>query len=244
MVHVQLEPGDGPAVILLGGCGMPSYAWDPVTRLLPGQQLVRLDRPGLGGTPWPDRLPTLEEEIATLVDLVGEHPGGVLVAHSMASFHAEATIRRRPDLVAGLVLVDGSVETVARAPIGEGAWLAIARAAERAAKLPALAVLGPIVDRVTVTAQSRRRLLDPMDPRSFATYSQADAVASVIAESAAYRRQARDLLPVRVASRWPTGMPVEVITAGSGGDRRWRCSGPWPNCSVDDRPCCPTRGTW
>ncbi|HEY5784707.1 MAG TPA: alpha/beta hydrolase [Microlunatus sp.] len=219
-VNVIVEPGSGPPVILISGCGMPSYAWDPVVRLMEGHELVRLDRPGLGGTPWPNHLPTLAEETATLVDLAEEHPGGVFVAHSMASFHAEATIRRRPDLVAGLVLVDGSMETTPRRPIGEGAWLAIARGAEWAAKVPPLAALGPIADRITVTTQSRRRLLDPMDARSYATYSRADAVASVIAESAAYRRQALDLARVRVATRWPSGLPVEVLTAkGSGGDK-------------------------
>ena len=78
MVNVIVEPGSGPPVILISGCGMPSYAWDPVARLLAGHELVRLDRPGLGGTPWPDHLPTLAEETATLVDLAEEHPGGVL----------------------------------------------------------------------------------------------------------------------------------------------------------------------
>ena len=218
-VHVIVEPGVGPPVILVGGCGMPSYTWDPVARLLPGQLVVRLDRPGLGDTPWPGTLPSLEDEIATLVGLAEEHPGGVLVAHSMASFHAEATIRRRPDLVAGLVLVDGSVEQAPRSPVGEGLWLAVARGAERVAAVPAFAALGPIADRITVTAQSQRRLLDPMDPRSFSTYSRSDAVASVIAESAAYRRQAADLLRVRVTHPWPAGLPVEVITAGRNGAR-------------------------
>ncbi|HYI55072.1 MAG TPA: alpha/beta hydrolase [Microlunatus sp.] len=219
MVNVMVEPGSRPPVILLSGCGMPSYAWDPVARLLTGHELVRLDRPGLGGTPWPDHLPTLDEETATLTELAEAHPGGVFVAHSMASFHAEATIRRRPDLVSGLVLVDGSIETTPHRPVGEGAWLAAARAAEWVARIPPLAALGPIADRITVTAQSRRRLLDPMDPRSLATYSQADAVASVIAESAAYRRQALDLARIRVATRWPD-LPVEVITARrSGGDQ-------------------------
>ena len=220
-VNVLVEPGGGPPVILLSGCGMPSYSWDPVARLLTGHELVRLDRPGLGGTPWPDHLPTLAEETATLIALTEAHPGGVLVAHSMASFHAEATIRRRPELVAGLVLVDGSIETTPRRPVGEGAWLAAARAAELMAKVPPLAALGPIVDRVTVTAQSRRRLLDPMDARSITTYSRADAVASVIAESAAYRRQALDLVRVRVATRWPPGLPVEVITARRSGGDTW-----------------------
>lgn len=218
--HLTVEPGNGPPLILISGCGMPSYAWDPVVRHLPGQQIVRLDRPGMGGTRWPDHLPTLAEETETLIELAEQHPGGVLVAHSMASFHAEATIRRRPDLVAGLVLVDGSAEAVARKPFGEGAWLAAARAAEWAAQHRPLAALGPVVDRITVTAQSRRRLLDPMDTRSLTTYSSADAVASVIAELAGYRRQANDLLRLRVETRWPVGLPVEVITAGRAGGGR------------------------
>ncbi len=220
-VNVIVEPGSGPPVLLLSGCGMPSYAWDPVARLLVGHQLVRLDRPGLGGTPWPDQLPTLADETATVIGLAERHPGGVLVAHSMASFHAEATIRRRPDLVSGLVLVDGSIETTPRRPVGEGAWLAAARGAEWLAGIPPLAALGPLADRVTITAQSRRRLLDPMDRRSFTTYARADAVASVIAESAAYRRQALDLARVRVATRWPSDLPVEVITARRSGGDKW-----------------------
>lgn len=216
-MNVIHESGTGPPVILIGGCGMPSYAWDPVARLLADREIVRLDRPGLGGTAWPGRLPTLAEEIDTLVALAEEHPRGVLVAHSMASFHAEAAIRRRPELVAGLVLVDGSIEVVPRPPVGEAGWLRLARVAQWAATLPPLGAAGPLADRITVTAQSRRRLLDPMDPRSYSTYSRADAVASVVAESAAYRRQARDLLRIRVATRWPAGLPVEVLTAARNG---------------------------
>lgn len=220
-VHVSVASGTGPPILLVGGCGMPSYAWDPVATLLTGREVVRLDRPGLGGTPWVDHLPTLAEETATLTALAAEHPGGVLVAHSMAAFHAEATIRRRPDLVAGLVLVDGSFVTRVRPPVGEGLWLALARGAEWAAGHPPLAALGPIADRITITAQSRRRLLDPVDPRSFTTYSRADAVASVIAESAAYRRQANDLIRLREEWDWPPGLPVEVITAARAGGSRW-----------------------
>ncbi len=219
--HLTIERGEGPPLILISGCGMPSYVWDPVVRHLPGRQIVRLDRPGMGGTPWPDQLPTLAEETDTLIGLAEQHPGGVFVAHSMASFHAEAAIRRRPELVAGLVLVDGSAEPAVRKPIGEGAWLAVARAAEWAAQHRPLAALGPVVDRITVTAQSRRRLLDPMDSRSLTTYASADAVASVITEWAGYRRQANDLLQLRAETRWPIGLPVEVITAGRAGGGRW-----------------------
>lgn len=220
IAHLTVEPGDEPPLIMISGCGMPSYAWDPVVRHLRGHQIVRLDRPGMGGTPWPDQLPTLADETETLIELAEQHPGGVLIAHSMASFHAEATIRRRPELVAGLVLVDGSVEPTGRRLVGERAWLAAARSAEWAARHRPLAALGPIVDRITVTAQSRRRLLDPMDPRSLTTYSSPDAVASVLAESGGYRRQASDLLRLRAETRWPVGLPVEVITAGRAGGAR------------------------
>ena len=220
-VNVVIEPGSGPPVILISGCGMPSYAWDPVARLLAGHELVRLDRPGLGGTPWPDHLPILAEETATLTELAEAHPGGVFVAHSMASFHAEATIRppTRSRRRSGAGRREHRDDP--RRPVGEGVWLAAARGAEWVAKIPPLAALGPIVDRVTITAQSRRRLLDPMDARSFSTYSRADAVASVIAESAAYRRQALDLVRVRVATRWPSDLPVEVITARRSGGDKW-----------------------
>ena len=35
LVHVVAQSGPGPLVIMLGGCGVPSYAWDDVVELLP-----------------------------------------------------------------------------------------------------------------------------------------------------------------------------------------------------------------
>src|SRR4029453_9628176 len=39
-VHVVSRPGAGPPVVLLGGCGVPSYDWDLVADLLPELALV------------------------------------------------------------------------------------------------------------------------------------------------------------------------------------------------------------
>ena len=110
-VHVVAQTVPGPLVIMLGGCGVPSYSWDDVVELLPDCSVLRLDRPGLVRTPWPGVLPELSAEVQTLVELIErmEAPA-VLVAHSMAGLHAEALARRRPDLVAALLLVDSSVD--------------------------------------------------------------------------------------------------------------------------------------
>jgi poly(3-hydroxyoctanoate) depolymerase len=41
------------------------------------------------------------DTLETLLETVG---AAIVVAHSMAGFHAEALVRQRPDLVVGLVL--------------------------------------------------------------------------------------------------------------------------------------------
>ncbi len=53
VVHLVSQPGAGPPILLLGGCAVPSYDWDLVAELLPDLALLRLDRPGLLGSPWP-----------------------------------------------------------------------------------------------------------------------------------------------------------------------------------------------
>jgi pimeloyl-ACP methyl ester carboxylesterase len=225
LVHWVRRGSGRPPVLLLGGCGVPSTAWEPLLPALDGYLVVQLDRPGLLGTPWPGVLPTLEAEVATLTALV-ERVGGpvVVVAHSLAGLHAEALVRRRPDLVRGLVLVDSSIEwRPARTRTGsrtvERCWLGLARLARTALRLPPIRLLGSAADRLLVTAQSNRRLLDRRPSAAYSVYRNGEAVASVIAEQAAYERQISDLAALRTASSLPDDLAVVVVTAGS--SRRW-----------------------
>lgn len=221
-VHLSSTRAGQPTVLLLGGCGVPSYVWDDVAALLVDLSVVRLDRPGLVDTPWPGRLPQLAEEVATLVALVEALGTPVLViAHSMAGPHAEALVRQHPETVTGLVLIDGSVEWEPKEPGGGRGWLLAARAVRRVMTVPALQPLGPLADHAMVVAQSRRQhLFDPVDPAARATYRRGDTVASVVAEQAAYAAQIRDLARIRETAPWP-GTPTVVLTAAGDGGRSW-----------------------
>ena len=198
-VHLLDQPGQGPPVVLLGGCAVPSYAFAEVIALLAGRRIVALDRPGLVQTPWPDALPTLEQEVSTLVDLLsGLGEPAVVVGHSMAGPHAEAVVRRRPDLVRGLILLDGSVEFDLRRPGSGVGWLAVARAVRQATGLAPLAGLGAAGARVLFSVQSaRRRLTDARPERARQLFRRPDTLAMIVAEQAAYGAQLWDLARLR-----------------------------------------------
>lgn len=221
-VHWQRSPGEGPAILLLAGCGVAAYSWDDVAALLVDLDVVRLDRPGLGGTPWPGVLPRLRDEVATLVALA-ERVGGpvIVVGHSMAGPHAEALARIRPELVAGLVLADSSVETDAKEPGDGAAWLTTAKAVRTLMTFRPLRVVGAVVDRVIVAAQSRsRHVFDSATPLDRSVYRDRDATASVIAEQAAYTHQMWDLARLREQLGFPE-IPVVVLTAAEDGGQAW-----------------------
>lgn len=221
-VHLLVQAGEGPPLVLLGGCAVPSYAFTDVLARLRGRWVVALDRPGLVRTPWPGRLPSLAEEVATLAALaaaLGEP--AVLVAHSMAGPHAEALAREVPGAVRGLVLLDASIETSPRRPAPGGPWLAVSRGVRRAADVAVLARLGSLGERVLVSLQStRRRLAQDRPGREEAVFRRPDTLAMVVAEQAAYAGQLWDLEARLRAQPWP-GTPALVLTAGEEGGARW-----------------------
>jgi pimeloyl-ACP methyl ester carboxylesterase len=219
-VHVTSQPGTGPPIVLLGGCAVPSYDWDFVADLLPDLALVRLDRPGLLGSPWPDELPQLAAEVGTLEALLETTGPAILVAHSIAGFHAEALVRRRPDLVVGLVLADGSVELKPRQPRPRRGWLRVARLVRRAMAVPALGLPASFLQRFLVAAQSHRTLTEPVSLLTRQTFRDPDAIANVLAEQAAYSQQAWDLARLRESHAWPQTSTI-VLTAAEKGGARW-----------------------
>ncbi len=219
-VHLVTQTGTGPPVVLLGGCGVPSYDWDRLADLLPDLALIRLDRPGLMGSPWPGELPRLAAEVDTLVALLESAGSAVVVAHSMASFHAEALARQRPDLVVGLVIADGSVEFPRRRPWPRRRWRWLAELVRKAMAVPPLRAPGSFGQRLLFAAQSHHRFTEPVSPLVRQTFRDPDTIASVLAEQAAYPEQAWDLAQVRERFGWPQ-IPTIVLTAAAGGRTRW-----------------------
>ncbi|OYO04511.1 alpha/beta fold hydrolase [Enemella evansiae] len=211
-IHWREQSGSGPTVLLMNGAGLAAEHWDQVVALLPGRHLVRFDRPGMGGTRWPGTLPTLAEEVRSLTELVRTVGApAVLVAHSMAAFHAEALARLRPELVAGLVLVDGSVEFPARPPRAVGVRLI--RSLQQIARRAPVLHLGSLAHRAGASLQSRRLTLrHQWERRVGELYDDPESVAMGLAESAAYPRQAWDLLALRRDHPMPD-LPVLVLTA-------------------------------
>lgn len=221
-VHLVSAPAGPVTVLLLGGCGVPSYVWDDVAASLTDHSVVRLDRPGLLDTPWPGKLPQLDDEVATLSELVDRLGAPVVVvAHSMAGLHAEALVRRRPAGITGLVLVDSSVEWHPKSSRPAPVWVPLARGARAAMRARPLSLAGSLADRVIVSSQSTRRgIFDPVSDVAQQTYRRGDTVASVIAEQAAYGAQTADLARVRETTTWP-GTPTVVLTAAGDGGSGW-----------------------
>ena len=220
VVHLISQPGVGPPVVLLGGCGVPSYDWELVVDLLPDLALIRVDRPGLMGGRWPDELPRLAAEVATLEALLVTVGPAVVVAHSMAALHAEALVRLRPDLVVGLVLADGSVEWAPRRPRPRLGWLGLAKLVRQAMRVRPLRVAGSFAQRLLFAAQSHHGFFDPVRPLARRTFREPDTIASVLAEQAAYPEQAWDLARLRDTHHWPD-TPTIVLTAAARKAASW-----------------------
>lgn len=203
--------GGGPPVVLCQGLGMAASSWDPVVAdLAPDHQVVTFDRPGLGESEhhrvasWPT-LALWTEQLEHALRAATDRPA-VLVGHSMAGFVVEALARRRPHLVRGLVLVDGSVE---RHP---------APSSER---------------RLAVWGMAEMALeAVPLVPRRWATAVVEDAVYPDMAADLAELRAREPLpdLPIRVlvaarrtwsplAARWERKQRELATTLASDGDR-------------------------
>ncbi|MFL6077337.1 MAG: alpha/beta fold hydrolase [Mycobacteriales bacterium] len=216
-LHVVIS-GAGPPVLLLSGLGGAWFDWDRVVPLLAGYTVVAMDRPGLGRSAPARRLPTLAGEVARIAAVAARLPAPVLlVAHSLAGWHAEAYARTHPEQVAGVVLVDPSV--VDRPP-----WLWPLRAAPWLALRPLArpAAAGGLGPRVRAGIADRQSLCgDPADPALIAeVYGRPDTLRAVVGELATFARLGAALVRLRGATAWPPPVPLRVLTALAGAARR------------------------
>ena len=106
----RVEAGTGErAVVLEAGLNNGAASWQRVMPLLaPHVRAVAYDRAGLGGSAPAPGLVTIDRQIDDLASVVTGLAAGpcVLAGHSWGGVLVQLLAFRRPDLVAGLVLVD------------------------------------------------------------------------------------------------------------------------------------------
>lgn len=110
----RIETGSGrPDVVLEAGRNDTAAAWRPVMDLLaPHLHVVAYDRAGLGASPPATDPVVLTRQVADLTSIITTATAGrcVLAGHSWGGILVQLLAVRRPDLVAGLVLVDPAHE--------------------------------------------------------------------------------------------------------------------------------------
>ncbi|TDC90795.1 alpha/beta hydrolase [Actinomadura sp. 7K507] len=220
---------DGVPLLLTSGLGGAWFDWAPTAGLLRDEYRVTVfDRPGLGLSPAGIARPTLRRDTATL-EALAERAGQpvIVLAHSMAAFHAEALARVRPGLVRGMVLADPSCERDPRVTVRAASVLApLAKATGVALSATRLAkVAGPCGRRMVLSRTSRRDEAVP-DHVVRSVYGRGTVIGTVIAEELAYREMAADLARLRERRPFPP-IPLVVVTAlgdVESPDKKWEWS--------------------
>jgi pimeloyl-ACP methyl ester carboxylesterase len=98
-----------PAVVLEAGMNCGAASWERVMPLLaPHVRVAAYDRPGLGGSAPAPGLAVIDRQVGDLTSVITGLAAGpcVLAGHSWGGILVQLLAFRRPDLVAGLVLVD------------------------------------------------------------------------------------------------------------------------------------------
>jgi lipase len=132
-----------PTVVAVHGITANHRNFTLLAEALPGHRLLAPDLRGRGASrtlPGPWGIDRHAEDVAGLITASAEGPV-LLLGHSMGGFVAAAVVRRFPDLVSGLVLVDGGLPF----PLPRGIDVDQALAA----------TLGPALQRLRTTFPSR-----------------------------------------------------------------------------------------
>jgi pimeloyl-ACP methyl ester carboxylesterase len=114
-VRRQVGAGE-PAVVLEAGLNNGVASWQRVMPLLaPHVHVAAYDRAGIGGSAPAPGLVTIDRQVDDLASVITGLAAGpcVLAGHSWGGMLAQLLAFRRPNLVAGLVLVDPGHEELA-----------------------------------------------------------------------------------------------------------------------------------
>jgi len=107
--------GGEPAVVLEAGMNCGAASWERVIPLLaPHVRVAAYDRAGLGGSAPAPGLAVLDRQVEDLTSVITGLTAGpcVLAGHSWGGILVQLLAFRRPDLVAGLILVDPGHEDI------------------------------------------------------------------------------------------------------------------------------------
>nr|BFD94495.1 alpha/beta hydrolase [Kitasatospora sp. Xyl93] len=204
-----VEAGRGGAVpvVLIAGCGTTALTWSAVLpELARYGRVVAYDRAGLGASaPGRATAPTLDGQIADLAALVRHLDAGpaLLVGHSWGGQLAQLLAWQRPELVAGLVLVDPGHEEFQPRSI---------RVAE--AVLTRLWLLRTVPARVSPPSTTPGAA-GPLDRAEAAVIAYRHQRRAVLAELRMAALAAPEIRRRRAAAR-PLAMPVAVLSATRG----------------------------
>lgn len=200
VLHVE-RAGDGLPLVLVHGFPVDHRMWtETVAWLGDTQHVLSVDLPGFGDAPQASGVPSVEamaDAVAAALDARGV-PRAVVVGMSMGGYVVLALAERRPDLVAGLGLVD--TKSVADAPAARENRLRVADEAE------ATSSVDPVLPMATTllgdTSRARRPALR-------------DTVAGWITEqraaSVAWAQRAMAARPDRTAVLAAYEGPVSVV---------------------------------
>lgn len=135
-LHLNCSGEGQPTVMLDAGLGLDSSVWTRVEPPLAAiTRTCAYDRAGYGRSdpgPLPRDTAARASDLLALLDATVEQGPFVLVGHSAAELPARLAAARRPDIVAGLVLVDPGVDLQALQAVGP-VWAAAHEAGQSAA---------------------------------------------------------------------------------------------------------------
>jgi pimeloyl-ACP methyl ester carboxylesterase len=116
-LNLRCTGSGAPTVVLESGYGAGAFAWGRVQpRLARDTRVCAYDRAGYGFSqpgPLPRDGAAIARDIDAALDAAGESGPFVLVGHSAGGLYVRLLAARRPGEIAGLVLVDPSVEQIA-----------------------------------------------------------------------------------------------------------------------------------
>ena len=111
-VLAEGEPNGKPAVVWMPGAHSAGFAMYHLHAILRQEsRSILVDRPGSGWSdpgPFPRTTAVEAEEIVTALKNAGEKGPFVLAGHSMGGLLVANIARRHPELIAGLVMLDGT----------------------------------------------------------------------------------------------------------------------------------------